>query len=192
MVSRSIVPGLLTVISESSLNPASQVLHMADISPKNTTGGPRPGPLTTDPPPSGDFKVEESIQQLKDLQQQITELRHRMPSLLRSLATIQDSDSAQAVFGRTAKEATLLQTKVDEFVQNSRQSQHVFKYIETRKKELESGVSSAPEPVKIEKLESSIKVDDTVDQLGMDDLDMLDFNGGGDETSALFDDMYNA
>lgn len=115
-----------------------------------------------------------------------------MPSLLRSLATIQDSDSAQAVFGRTAKEATLLQTKVDEFVQNSRQSQHVFKYIETRKKELESGVSSAPEPVKIEKLESSIKVDDTVDQLGMDDLDMLDFNGGGDETSALFDDMYNA
>lgn len=165
---------------------------MADISPKNTTGGPRAGPLSAGPLPPGDFKVAESIQQLKDLQQQISELRHRMPSLLRSLATIQDSDSAQAVFGRTAKEATLLQTKVDEFVQNSRQSQEIFRYIEARKKELESGVSSAPPPVKTEKPEPPMKVDETVDQLGMDDLDMLDFNGGGDETSALFDDMYNA
>ncbi|KAG5363321.1 hypothetical protein CJU89_2490 [Yarrowia sp. B02] len=165
---------------------------MADISPKNTTGGPRAGPLSAAPPPTDEVKVEESIQQLKDLQQQITELRHRMPSLLRSLATIQESDSAQAVFGRTAKEATMLQTKVDELVQNSRQSQEIFRYIENRKKELESGVSSAPAQVKTEKPQPAIKVDDTVDQLGMDDLDMLDFNGGGDETSALFDDMYNA
>lgn len=165
---------------------------MADISPKNTTGGPRAGAMSVGPPPPGDFKVEESIQQLKDLQQQITELRHRMPSLLRSLATIQDSDSAQAVFGRTAKEATMLQSKVDEFVQNSRQSQEIYRYIETRKKELESGISSAPVAIKTEKAQPVVKMDDTVDQLGMDDLDMLDFNGGGDETSALFDDMYNA
>ncbi|KAG5354435.1 hypothetical protein CJU90_6850 [Yarrowia sp. C11] len=165
---------------------------MADISPKNTTGGPRVGPLSAGPPPPGEFKVEESIQQLKDLLEQISELRHRMPSLLRSLATIQDSDSAQAVFGRTAKEATLLQTKVDEFVQNSRQSQEIFSYIAACRKELESGVSSAPAQVKKEKSQPPIKVDENVDHLGMDDLDMLDFNGGGDETSALFDDMYNA
>lgn len=159
---------------------------MADISPKNTTV-PQPGMA-----PARDFKVESSIQQLHTLQQQITELRHRMPSLLRSLATIQDTESTQTVFGRTAKEATLLQSKVDEFVQCSRQSHEIFNYIEARKREIESGGSGGAQPqVKVES-QPPVKMDGG-DQLGMDDLgvDMMDFDGGNDETSALFDEMYN-